>query len=346
MSYKPEIVGIIGAGRFGTTLATLVANNCEVLLFTRHQKTAAEINAGVAKFGYQLPKNVTATTSAEEICKRSKVIIPVLPSSAFRDVMQIFAPHLFPYHVVIHATKGFDIRDVDFAGFNPKVSRKNIRTMSSVVTDETQVVRVGCISGPNLSAEIRRGLPSATVLASEFDEVITLGHQILGDTGFRIYGSHDLLGTEVAGALKNMIAIGTGMIAGLELGKNIEALFITRGLREMMVIGRALGANVNTFFGTAGLGDLIATATSKDSRNYAFGLQMASGKSLEEINRDYHELTEGVRTIKLMHHFASRSKLEVPIVEMLYAVIYQGLPLHLAVEYLLEYPYAIDVDYL
>ena len=340
------MVGVIGAGSFGTTIAGLLAQNCKVLIYTRDKTIADRINAHQQILGYTLPSKVRATSSPVEICDKCKVLMPVLPSSSFRDIIKLFSPHLHPYHVIIHGTKGFDLIHVDLNHFYPQISKRNIRTMSTVITQETQVVRVGCVSGPNLSAEIRKGLPAAAVVASDFDEVITIGYHILNGEKFRIYGSHDLLGTEIAGALKNMIAVGTGMIAGLSLGKNVEALFITRGLREMMLIGRALGADPKTFFGTAGVGDLIATTTSADSRNYSFGFQMAKGKSKLQIEQESKQLTEGVRTIQLMHHFALNAKLDVPILEMLYSVIFRNLPLDKAMQYLLEYPYAIDVDYI
>jgi glycerol-3-phosphate dehydrogenase (NAD(P)+) len=143
-----------------------------------------------------------------------------------------------------------------------------------------------------------------------------------------------------------MIAIGTGIASGLKLGKNIEALLVTRGLREMLLIGNALGADPRTFFGTAGLGDLIATSTSMDSRNFKFGMQLGQGQSASDIQAHSDELVEGVRTIKLMYHFSQGTKLDVPIVEVLYGIIFKELPIPEAMSYLLDYPYALDVDYI
>jgi glycerol-3-phosphate dehydrogenase (NAD(P)+) len=269
-----------------------------------------------------------------------------VPSDSFRSMMKRLAIHLKPYHILIHGTKGFDWVDIDLDTGFPKISRKNIRTMSEVIIEESQVIRVGCVSGPNLSKEIMAGLPAASVIASRFDEVIKLGHEALQSPLFKIYGSHDILGAELAGALKNMIAIGAGIIGGLEMGKNIEAMFITRGLREMLLLGKAMGADHKTFFGNAGIGDLIATATSNNSRNYQFGLHLAAGKTKSEIEAESEELAEGVRTVKLMFHFAQENNLNVPIVEMLYAVIYGGLDLKRAITYLLEFPYSVDVDFM
>ncbi len=342
MIQPPEIVGVIGAGSFGQTIAQLLSHNVNVLLYSRTPLSSIQLSelATGRKF------DIENTQRIEALCRLCKIIIPVIPSTSFREVIREFSSYLYPYHILIHGTKGLDLVNVDLENKHVRVTRHNIRTMSQVIREETQVVRIGCISGPNLSAEIQAGLPAATVLASEYDEVITLGNEILSSSNFKIYGSHDLMGTELAGALKNMIAIGTGIASGLKLGKNIEAVLITRGLREMLIIGRTLGADPRTFFGTAGLGDLIATATSSDSRNFRFGMLLGQGHRAEEIQASSDELVEGVRTIKLMYHFARAEKLDLPIVEIIFGIIFQSLPIKLAMSYLLDYPYSLDVDFI
>ena len=338
----PDMVGVIGAGNFGQTIATLLSYNVNVLLFSRNPlppQLVDELNASV---GFKIEN----TQDPEELCKRCKVIIPVIPSSSFRSVIRDFSHFLHPYHIVIHSTKGLDLVNVNLERKIIRIGRSNLHTMSEVIRDESQVVRIGCISGPNLSAEIKAGLPAATVVASEYDEVITMGHEILNNEQFKIYGSRDLVGTELAGALKNMIAIGTGIAKGLNLGKNIESLIITRGLREMLLIGQAMGADPRTFFGTAGLGDLIATSTSTDSRNFKFGIQLGMGKTTDAILAQSDDLVEGVRTVQLMYYFSQAAKLDVPIVEVLFGIIFKKLPIRQAMSYLLDYPYALDVDYI
>ncbi|NND34832.1 MAG: NAD(P)H-dependent glycerol-3-phosphate dehydrogenase [Saprospiraceae bacterium] len=338
----PEVVGIIGAGNFGQTVASLLAFNVDVLIWSR---TAIEKQV-LQRLQSDRKHRIQNTQDRISFCKQCKLIIPVVPSSNFREVIRDFSEHLHPYHILIHGTKGLDLVKVDLDRTYTKVSPRHVRTMSQVIREESRVVRVGAISGPNLSVEILAGMPAATVIASDYDEVVTLGHHVLSSPQFKIYGAHDLLGTELAGALKNMIAIGTGISAGLRLGKNIEALLITRGLREMLIIGQALGADPGTFFGTAGLGDLIATSTSTDSRNFRFGLRLGEGASVEEIEATSTDLVEGVRTIKLMYHLAESLQLDVPIVEVLFGMIYRKLPIHKAMEYLLDYPYSMDVDYI
>lgn len=341
-SLIPDLVGVIGAGNFGQTLASLLSHNVNVLLYSRTVLEPAVLDGLNLQRGFQIEN----TQDIEALCRRCRVIIPVVPSSSFRTVIREFSAYLHPFHILIHSTKGFDLSNVNLDQKIIRISKSNLHTMSQVIRDETRVARIGCISGPNLSAEIKAGLPAATVVASEYDEVITLGHEILSSPRFKIYGSHDLVGTELAGALKNMIAIGTGIAKGMELGKNIEAILITRGLREMLLIGEAMGADPRTFFGTAGLGDLIATSTSADSRNFKFGMKLGKGKSTEEIWQESDDLVEGVRTIQLMYHFSQMAKLDVPIVEILFAIIFRKLPIQNAMSYLLDYPYSLDVDYI
>lgn len=344
--FKPEVVGVVGAGRFGLTISMMLSHNVSVLLYTRSQDTVEQINHEHSYMGLALPRNIKAVNDIEYLCSQCKLIYPVLPSEVFRSVIQEFAPYLHPYHVLIHATKGFDLINADLDAFLPRIKRRNIRTMSELIREWTQVVRIGCLSGPNLSSEILRGLPAATVVASEYDEVIEMGYSTLSNPQFKIYASHDLIGTELAGALKNIIAIGAGMIAGLDLGKNAEAFFLTRGLREMFLIGKALGGNSRTFFGTAGVGDLIATATSPESRNFQFGYRLAQGKTKDEIESELNELTEGVRTVRIMYHLGNTYQLDIPIVEMLHAIIFHGLSIKKAIQYLMDYPYSSDVDFL
>jgi glycerol-3-phosphate dehydrogenase (NAD(P)+) len=341
-TFNQEIVGVVGAGNFGQTIANLLLVNVNVVVWSRTPIAQEDL----MRLSSNRTNKLSNTQDMRTFCEQCRLIIPVVPSSQFREMIKSFSEYLHPYHILIHGTKGLDLVKIDLSRKHVKVSARHIRTMSQVIREESQVVRVGAISGPNLSAEIQAGLPAATVIASDYDEVVTLGHEVLNSPQFKIYGSHDLLGTELAGALKNMIAIGTGITAGLQLGKNIEALLITRGLREMLIIGQALGADPLTFFGTAGLGDLIATSTSTDSRNFRFGYQLGQGNTVEQIVASSSDLVEGIRTIELMYHLSSGMKLDVPIVEVLYAMIYRKLPILKAMEYLLDYPYSMDVDYI
>ena len=163
---------------------------------------------------------------------------------------------------------------------------------------------------------------------------------------FSVFGSHDIIGAEIAGALKNVFALGSGYLAGRGLGKNIQAMLITRGLHEIVYFGKAMGAQADAFLGTAGIGDLIATATSTDSRNFKCGFELGRGNSLRDVVEAMDEVAEGVRTLKFVNQLAEHYKLAAPITRMLYKIIYEGYPFEKALEYLMRYPYARDVDFI
>jgi len=344
---KETIVGVIGAGSFGTSISILLSHNVDVLLYSRNKDLVDQINKEHTHFGLALSKNIYATNNLEEIAKRCTLIFPIVPSVSFRDMMKSLAPFLKPYHILIHGTKGLDLGEINLSEeLNFDLSPDQVFTMSQVIKQESVVLRVGCLSGPNLASEILEGQPTATVIGSRFNEVIKAGRTVLDSDKFHVFGTHDILGAELAGALKNAIAIGSGILGGMGLGKNIQAMLITRGLVEMVYIGKAMGAESTAFIGTAGIGDLIATATSSKSRNYTFGMRLAKGETFEEINNSMPELAEGVRTIKVMYQISKSRKLHTPITQMLHAVVFQGFDIERALNYLMKYPYAVDVDFL
>jgi glycerol-3-phosphate dehydrogenase (NAD(P)+) len=262
-------------------------------------------------------------------------------------MMQTFSPFLRPYHILIHGTKGFDLKNLTEQELKEgKITRSGVRTMSEVIREESVVVRVGCLSGPNLASEIMAGQPTATVIGSKFDEVVSTGKKVLSSKYFQVFGTYEILGAELAGALKNTIAIGSGILGGLGLGKNLQALLINRGLMEMIYYGKALGSSPKPFVGTAGIGDLICTATSMSSRNYTFGFRLGQGEKTADILASMPEVAEGVRTLKIAKHLADHLKLHVPITQMLYRAVHEGYDIQQAIEYLMRYPYYVDVDFI
>lgn len=340
-------VGIIGAGSFGVAIAKLLEHNVDVLLYTRKPETVTAINDAHFHYGTTLGHGIRATSDPQEIAEKCRLIFPIVPSSAFRSTLQLFSPYLKPYHILIHGTKGLDLVGLheDELKRNTPVTRANIRTMSEVIAEETSVIRIGCLSGPNLASELIAGQPTATLIASRFDEVIDAGQAVLNSKRFHVFGSYEILGAEFAGAFKNIIAIGSGVLGGRGLGRNIQAMLLTRGLTEMIAFGKRLGASNEAFLGTAGIGDLIATATSTNSRNYTFGMRLAQGETRDEILNSMTEVAEGVRTLRLARSIARTYRLHVPITEMLFRVIFEGFDIDRAIEYLMEYPYDVDVDF-
>jgi glycerol-3-phosphate dehydrogenase (NAD(P)+) len=340
-------VGVIGAGSFGTAISNLLAINTDVLLFTRRKEVMESINERHEHLGIKLSPRIRATDHIQSVAEQCDVIFPVVPSESFRKTIVSIAPYLKPYHIVIHGTKGFDVVNINMEDIaKTKVSRSDVRTMSEVILEETVVKRVGCLSGPNLAKEIIAGQPTAGVIASKFDEVIKIGDKALDSNLFHVYGSHDLLGAELAGALKNIIAIGSGILGGMGMGRNLQAMLITRGLIEMVNFGKALGSESRAFLGTAGIGDLIATATSTSSRNYTFGERLAKGETMEQIKASSQEVAEGVRTLQIARQLAKNYKLHVPITQMLYSIVFEKYDIPKALDYLITYPYDVDVDFM
>lgn len=350
MSATSKKVGVIGAGSFGTAISNLIAlKGIDVLLYSRRQEVIDKINEERQHFGITISDHIELTKDLEKIANECNLIFPIVPSKAFRETIRNLGPYLKPYHTLIHGTKGFGLRGVteeELIEKRGKIERRNVCTMSEVIRQESVVVRIGCLSGPNLATEILDGQPTATVIASPFTEVIKAGQAALDSPQFHVFGSHEILGAELAGALKNIIAIGSGILGGMGLGKNIQAMLITRGLTEMIHFGKAMGAESRPFLGTAGVGDLIATATSKQSRNYTFGMRIGNGEKAQDIIQSMPELAEGARTLKIARGLARHYKLHVPITEMLYAVVFLNFDRKRALNYLMKYPYAVDVDFI
>lgn len=328
-------------------MANLMARNTQVLVYSRKPELVAQLTRDRYRFGVELHPQVTVTNDFGYIAERCQLIFPIVPSDAFRTMMREVTPWLEPRHLLIHGTKGFDITGVEVADIpRTGLARHQVHTMTEVIQQESPVVRVGALTGPNLARELLDGQPSASVIASKFDEVIRRASRVLSSEQLHVFHTHDLLGAELAGVLKNVIALGSGILKGVGLGKNVQALLITRGLHEMIYFGKALGSDNRAFFGTAGIGDLIATATSRKSRNYTFGFRIGQGERLEDVRATSQELAEGVRTLMITRHLAQELRLRVPITEMLYRIVFEQFPIDQAMDYLITYPYKIDVDFL
>lgn len=344
---KSNKIGVVGAGSFGTSVSKLLAYNADVLLYTRQEETLMNINEKHEHLGYPLSPRIQATNNLKRITHECTVIFPVVPSSAFRSTIKEMGPFLRPYHILIHGTKGFSLKGIEMEDIGElDIDRSHVQTMSEVIKEESVVERIGCLSGPNLAVEILEGQPTATLISSRFDEVISTAKSLLKSEKFYIFGSYDMLGAELAGALKNVVAIGSGLLKGKGLGKNMQGMLISRGLIEMIYFGREMGSSFEAFLGTAGIGDLVTTATSKKSRNYSFGFRMGQGETYDEIVKSMPELAEGVRTLKITRHLARHYKLHVPITEMLYSIIFEGLDFDRAMDLLMRYKYDRDIDFL
>ncbi|MDB5281608.1 MAG: Glycerol-3-phosphate dehydrogenase [Bacteroidota bacterium] len=341
-----KTVGVIGAGSFGSAIANLLAENQKVLLYERNKDTAATIRRDRKIRNFPMHDNITVADSLEQIATECFLLFPVIPSAFFKSMIIDFSPYLRPDHIMIHATKGlhceFDIETAD-----PKtIILKEIKTMSELILQETGIVRVGCLAGPNLALEIMEKQPAATVIASRFDEVIAEGQNALRGERFQVYGNRDILGIELSGVLKNYVAIASGALNGLGYGENARALLITRGMAEMIYIGKALGADKKAFLGIAGIGDLIATCTSPKSRNYTVGYRIAKGEKLDDILADLGEVAEGVRTLKIGKLIVDHLGASAPLLQTISKVLFEDLSMDRAIKMLMRYPVTADAEYL
>lgn len=340
--------GVIGAGSFGTAVSNILAENGKVLLFTRQQSVFDDITNLRTNRNQSLHDNVTPIMDIAQFCQQCRLIFPVVPSSGFRALMKQFSTHLKPHHILIHGTKGFNLNRPDNKEIETEhpIPRDFIHTMTEIILQETVVLRVGCISGPNLAKEIAQGQPAATVIASRFAEVIEQGREALKSPRFKVYGSYDVTGVECAGVLKNVMAIAAGILNGLGWGENAKAMLISRGLGEMIKIGKALGADSSAFFGIAGIGDLIATCSSSLSRNFTVGYRLASGEPLADILATMNEVAEGINTVKLAKGVSLYYNIETPIAEALYQTLYNNQSIETSLNYLMNHAFDKDADFL
>ncbi len=344
LSEKP--VGVVGAGSFGTAIANILAEKSKVLLYARNESVVDHIEKKGVSSGQLLHENVSGSNELEEIASKCDIIFPIVPSSNFRSLIKDFSEYLHPYHILIHGTKGLDVSIQDETQDSTKLNRNQVRTMSEIIQDESLVVRVGCLAGPNLARELADKQPAATVVASHFDEVIQAGIKLLRNDRFQVYGSQDLIGVELCGVLKNIIAIASGALSGMGYGENARALLISRGMVEMIYLGRALGGNTEAFIGLAGVGDLVATCSSTLSRNFTVGYRLAQGENLQQITDSMDETAEGINTIRIAKKLTNFYKVRAPILEMLHKVLFENFTVEEALQFLMKYPLNVDIDFL
>ncbi|MGG6309607.1 NAD(P)H-dependent glycerol-3-phosphate dehydrogenase [Paenibacillus macerans] len=319
---------VLVAGSWGTALASVLADkNMEVALWTRNESQKEEINAKHRneRFlpGVDLSPRLTATTDLEAAVSGAKAVVMVAPSSAVRDVARALKPYWHEDMLVVHATKGFEI--------------ESLKRISTVIAEELgcEEGRIVVLSGPSHAEEVVKRCPTTVVVASQVESQADLAQDLFMNPYFRVYTNRDMVGVELAGALKNIIALGAGMSDGLGYGDNAKAALLTRGLAEITRIGVEMGANPLTFAGLAGIGDLVVTATSRHSRNWRAGYMLGEGKPLETVLSSMGMVVEGIRTTKAAHTFSEKYQVQMPIAAQLYHVLFEGLDPRTAVEALM-----------
>ncbi|MGL5634881.1 MAG: NAD(P)H-dependent glycerol-3-phosphate dehydrogenase [Sarcina sp.] len=317
----------IGAGSFGTALAILLGNKgIEVSLWDRDELIVNEINTKRTNDKYiknlVIPKEVTAYTDMDEALKDSKYVVLAVPSHVIRVVARGLKGKLAEDVIVINIAKGIE------EGTN--------LTLSQVISDELKSNKVVVLSGPSHAEEVAKNIPTTLVASSLDMNAARKVQDLFMDKNFRIYTNNDVIGVEIGGAIKNIIALAAGISDGIGYGDNSKAALMTRGMHEITKAGIALGGRAETFYGLTGMGDLIVTCTSMHSRNRRAGILIGQGKTLEEAVEEVGMVVEGVKACKAFHELQKTVEVSMPITELLYKVLFEGVKANSAVIHLME----------
>src|SRR5436305_15243492 len=309
-------ISVIGAGSFGTAMATVASRyGNHVMLWAHDPRVSDEMRTTGSNSVYlpdvPLGEQVTATSDLAEAAAFSDTMFMVVPSHHYRSVLTQLLPHLRGRISVISGTKGIE---------NQTLERMS-EVSQAVLGDALQTFAV--LSGRTFAVEAARGDPTAAVIASDDVDFAKSIQQAMSGSTFRLYHSDDVTGVELGGSLKNVVAIAAGVLEGLGLGSNTNAALVTRGLHEMTKLGIALGGRLETFAGLAGMGDLVLTCTGALSRNRRVGVELGRGKTLEQVLRETREVAEGVKTAKSAQALAQRHQIDMPITTEMYRVLYE-----------------------
>ncbi|EKF9637036.1 NAD(P)H-dependent glycerol-3-phosphate dehydrogenase [Vibrio cholerae] len=325
---KPVEMTVIGAGSYGTSLAiSLARNGANIVLWGHDTEHMARLDADRANHeflpGIAFPDTLIVETDLQKAVQASRDLLVVVPSHVFGIVLKSLQPHLRADSRICWATKGLE----------PETGRLLQDVAHDVLGDSYPLA---VLSGPTFAKELAMGMPTAISVASPDAQFVRdLQEKIHCSKTFRVYANSDFIGMQLGGAVKNVIAIGAGMSDGIGFGANARTALITRGLAEMSRLGAALGAQPETFMGMAGLGDLVLTCTDNQSRNRRFGLALGQGKDVDTAQTDIGQVVEGYRNTKEVWMLAKRMGVEMPIVEQIYQVLYQGKDARLAAQDLL-----------
>ncbi len=313
----PVRIGVLGAGSWGTALAALLSRQGHAVTLWSFEEAVArdvsERHVNPYLQGIVLPTELRATHDVAEAVRDAEVVLSVSPSQFVRAVLGSAAPHIPPHALIVSASKGIEIGTL-----------QRMDEVARSVLGEGPMDRFCALSGPSFSAEVARGEPTAVVVASGAPDTAQRVQALFQTGSFRVYTNSDVVGVELAGALKNVVALAAGATAGLGFGHNTLAALITRGLAEITRLGIAVGAQKATFSGLAGMGDLVLTCTGALSRNRTVGLRLGRGESLDGILADMTAVAEGVKTAEAAHALAERHGVEMPIAEQVYKIVREG----------------------
>lgn len=307
-------VGLLGGGSWGTTVASLCARNAPTKMWARNQETVDDINKHHRNEKYlpgaKLTESLTATHSIKEAIQDADVLVMGVPAQSFRGVLEDAKPYIRPWIPIVSLSKGLE--------------RGTKMRMTEIIESIMPGHPAGVLTGPNLAREIVAGQAAASVIAMVDDTIANALKKVFRTGLFRVYTNEDVVGCELGGALKNVIAIAAGMGDGAGAGDNTRAAIITRGLAELTRLGVAMGGKPLTFSGLAGMGDLVATCNSPQSRNRTVGFQLGKGRSLDDIINEMSMVAEGVKTCGVVRELAKEYGVQMPITEEMYKVINEG----------------------
>ena len=328
-------IAVLGGGSFGTVLANLAASNGHnVSLWVRDSDQALRINSEGANTIYhpelKLSENILATDSLEEVLKDASMVFIATPSIIFEQIIKRISNLIEDDSYIISCTKG--------------ILGNPFRSLSEIIRGRVENT-LGVLSGPNLAKEIADKKVAGSVIASSDNELINSVKSVLSSQTFKIYSSDDMQGVEFAGALKNIYAIICGMADSLEVGENALGLILTRSMAEMSRFAVAKGANPMTFLGLAGMGDLVATCTSKLSRNYQLGYNLGKGMKIDEAKENIGQVAEGIRTLEVIKNESIELGIKMPLVESLYNIIYLESSPSALISDLVNNPHEVDVEF-
>lgn len=310
-----EKICVLGAGSWGSALALVLAKKgYEVSMWTLNEEQANKINKTRENIDYLpgvlFPNNINVNTNLEETVKDSKIIVLAVPSQAIRSVSSQIKPFVKEEQILVDVAKGLE-------------KGTGLR-LSEVCEQELPNNPYVTLSGPSHAEEVAKDIPTTVVVASEDLEIAQVVQDIFMSPKFRVYTNPDIVGVELGGALKNIIAFGAGVCDGLGLGDNAKAALMTRGIREISRLGAAMGANVSTFAGLSGIGDLIVTCTSMHSRNRRAGILIGQGKSLDETLKEVKMVVEGITATEVAYEVAKKLNIDMPITNAIYSVLHKG----------------------
>ena len=310
-------IAVIGSGSWGSAITSLLASKgFEVFLWSWLEEESQRLKQDRENKeflpGIKLDGDITFSHDMGICVKDASLIVLSTPSHAVRNIAKELAKHIVPGQIVLNIAKGLET--------------STLKRLSEVIKDEIPDVRLGVMSGPSHAEEVARGIPTANVVASDDEEISLVVQDIFMNNSFRVYTSDDMLGAEIGGAIKNVIALAAGIAVGLGCGDNTIAALMTRGIAEISRLGIAMGAKQETFAGLTGIGDLIVTCMSNHSRNRRAGILIGQGKTLKEATDEVHMVVEGVNACAAAHELAKKYNVSMPITECAYRVLFENMP--------------------